>query len=335
MKIALSTSLLVWIRAFDAAARHGSFTRAATELHVSQGAVSQQVKSLEQWLGVPLFHRAHRKLALSPDGQRLSLAVRESLDILQTALGRMRVDARHASIRLSCSPSFAARWLTPRLGNVLREHPQLSLRVYGEFHRLDRARMQADGMHAAVRFDTGDYTDLRAIAFLDEWLVPVAAPAFLAEHPQLCQPGCPPAAMMLHDASPWQNAEEHEEWNTWLRGLSLPVPAEHDGQRFNMSQLAVSAALAGQGVAMGRLSLVLEDLAAGRLVPLLKRAVRSRASYFFIAGDDGDERIALLQAWLQQEGRRFRRERNAWCRKAGLKLVDGPHPAGAPGTPGS
>lgn len=318
MKITLSASLLTWLRAFDAAARHTSFTLAAAELHVSQGAISQQVKSLEEWLGLTLFHRAQRKLSLSEDGRRLKTAVRESLEILENTLGRMRVDPRQEAFQLSCSPSFAARWLTPRLSALLREYPQLPLRVYGEFHELDRIRMEQDGVQAAIRFDPGEYSDLRAVEFLDEWLVPVAPPAFLDAHPGLADLPVPPPEMMLHDASPWQHAAECEEWNNWLQAQGLPIPTQHPGQRFNMSQLALSAAFSGQGIAMGRLSLVLEDLMAGRLVPLRRQAVKSRAAYHYVAGRANDERVALVEGWLLREGRRFRRERDVWCQRNGL-----------------
>jgi len=329
----LSPSLLTWLRAFDAAARHGSFTLAAAELHVTQGAISQQVKHLEEWLGEPLFHRAQRRLELSRDGLRLKLAVKEAFQILENTLRPMRAQAHEAALNLNCSPSFAMSWLTPRIGNLLREHPEIGLRVYGEFHALNRSRMEQEGIEAAIRFDTGEYSDVRAALFLDEWLVPVASPALLAAHPHIRTPADIPALLMLHDASPWEEAQEGEEWNHWLRTVGGPVPAAHDGQHFNMSQLAVNAALAGQGIAMGRLALVLDDLAAGRLVPVFPVVAPSRASYYYVSPHNPGARLQLVEAWLQRESRRFRRRRAAWCRSRGVRLAAPPvawHASGLP-----
>jgi len=320
----LSPSLLTWLRAFDAAARHGSFTLAAAELHVTQGAISQQVKHLEEWLGEPLFHRAQRRLELSRDGLRLKLAVKEAFQVLEDTLRPMRAQAHESTLNLNCSPSFAMSWLTPRMGALLRAHPEIGLRVYGEFHTLNRSRMEQEGIEAAIRFDTGEYSDVRAEPFLDEWLVPVASPALLEAHPGLRTPADIPTALMLHDASPWEQAQEGEEWNYWLQMTGAPVPAVHDGQHFNMSQLAVSAALAGQGVAMGRLALVLDDLASGRLVPAVPMMVPSRASYFYVSSHTPSPRLQVLEAWLQQESQRFRRRRAAWCRAHGLHLAAPP-----------
>jgi len=320
MSARIFPSLLTWLRYFDAAARQGSFTRAAAELHVTQGAVSQQVKNLEEWLGTPLFHRTQRKLVLSESGLRLKLAVKESFHILESTLGPMRVHDNEGTLSLNCSPSFAMRWLTPRLGNLLRGHPEISVRVYGEFHALDKIRMEQDRIEAAIRFDPGDYSDVRAVEFLDEWLVPVASPAFIAAHPQIRAPADLPSGIMLHDVSPWERAQECEEWNNWLDVMGLPIPAAHDGPRFNLSQLALSAALAGQGVAMGRLALVAEDLMSGRLVPLFNLAAPSRASYHYVSASLPRARLELIEAWLVREGASFRQQRNRWCKNNGLVL---------------
>jgi len=327
-KILLSPSVLTWLRAFDAAARHSSFTLAATELHVTQGAVSQQVKNLEQWLGAPLFHRAQRRLELSRDGLRLKLAVKEAFQVLEHTLRPMRAHAQEPFLNLNCSPSFAMSWLTPRMGALLREHPEIGLRIYGEFHTLNRSRMEQEGIEAAIRFDTGEYSDVRATPFLDEWLVPVVSPALLAAQPELRQAARIPTALMLHDASPWERAQEGEEWNSWLQAAGAPVPAAHDGQHFNMSQLAINAALAGQGVAMGRLALVLDDLELGRLVPAVPLVALSRASYYYVLSHTPGERQRILETWLRREARQFRRRRDAWCRAHGLCLAEPGQAAG-------
>ncbi|WCM91032.1 LysR substrate-binding domain-containing protein [Acidovorax sp. NCPPB 2350] len=308
----LSNSVLAWLRCFDAAARQGSFTRAAAELCITQGAVSQQVKQLEQWLGRPLFLRTPRTLVPTPEGKWLSVVLRESFDAIESTLAQMRLsaDARSAAT-LSCSPSFAMQWLTPRLGGFFRQHPDIGLRVFGEFHRLDRTRMVRDGIEAAVRFDPGGYTDLDATPFLDEWLIPVASPGFLAAHPGLREPAGLRAEWLLHDGSAWEGADTFEEWQHWFGALRVPPPAWSAGQQFNLSQLAVSAAAAGQGIAMGRAALVLEDVAAGRLVPLFDHSVLSRAAYSFVTAPRPGPAMQQVRDWLLEEGRRFREQRNA------------------------
>ena len=173
MGIRLSPSLLTWLRSFDAAARHGSFTKAAAELCITQGAVSQQVKQLEDWLRRPLFLRTPRALVPTPEGKWLAVVLRESFDAIESTLAQMRQPAEAATATLSCSPSFAMSWLTPRLGDFFRQHPHTGLRVFGEFHTLDRTRMVRDGVEALdFLFSTGthagrDPNDLPTIVLLD------------------------------------------------------------------------------------------------------------------------------------------------------------------------
>jgi len=309
MDTRLSPSLLAWLRCFDAAARHGSFTRAAAELCITQGAVSQQVKQLEQWLGRPLFLRTPRALLATPEGQWLAVVLRESFEAIEGTLTQMRRPGETPVATLSCSPSFAMQWLTPRMGEFFRMHPDIGLRVFGEFHRLDRTRMVQGGIEAAVRFDLGGYTDLQATQFLDEWLLPVASPGFMAAHPGLQDPAQLQGDWLLHDSTAWEGAGAHEEWAHWLSGVGAPLPTWGGGPQFNLSQLALSAALAGRGIAMGRAALVLEDLTAGRLVPVFPHCVQSRAAYSFVTLPRPDPAMARVGEWLVQEGQRFAAQR--------------------------
>lgn len=309
MATVLSSSLLGWLRCFEAAARHSNFTLAARELCITQGAVSQQVKQLEQWLQRPLFLRTPRALVVTPDGERLRFVLRESFQAIEGTLTQLRRQDHAGPIALSCSPSFAMRWLTPRLSEFFRDHADIGLRVYGEFHALDRTRMVRDGIEAAVRFDPGGYADLKARQFLDEWLLPVASPAFVAAHPELRTPRDLRGAMLLHDVSPWDGAGEFAEWRRWLAHAGVEVPDFEQGHRFNLSQLAISAALTGQGIAMGRTALVLEDIETGRLVDLFGVHVRSEASYYFVSAHGQSPQVATVEEWLVAEGARFEAQR--------------------------
>jgi len=289
-----------------------SFTKAASELCITQGAVSQQVKHLEDWLQRPLFLRTPRALLPTPEGQWLAVVLRESFQAMEGTLAQLRSPPPDRGLALSCAPSFAMGWLTPRLGDFFRAHPEVGLRVIGEFHALDRERMARDDLAAAVRFDLGEYRDLQATEFLDEWLLPVASPAFLAAHPALRTPADLRAPMLLHDASAWVGASPCEEWEHWLRAAKAEVPQlAQQGHHFNLSQLALGAALAGQGVAMGRAALVLDDLVAGRLVAPFALPVRSRASYYFVSAPQPATQAGLVQAWITAQAARFRLQRDA------------------------
>jgi LysR family glycine cleavage system transcriptional activator len=307
----LTPSLLAWLRCFEATVRCRSFTKAAAELCVTQGAVSQQVKHLEDWLQRPLLLRTPRALVPTPEGQWLAVVLRESFQAIEGTLIELRGTQEDLPTALSCAPSFAMGWLTPRLGEFFRAHPEVNLRVMGEFHALDRERMTRDEVAAAVRYDLGQYRDLQATAFLDEWLIPVASPAFLSAHPQLRAAADLRAPMLLHDTSPWVGAGPFEEWEHWLEHVGTVVPLLEQGHHYNLSQLAIGAALAGQGIAMGRAALVFDDLAAGRLVAPFLQAVGSRASYFFVTGMDPSPHAALVQGWLTVQAARFRVQRDA------------------------
>ncbi|QHI98606.1 LysR family transcriptional regulator [Xylophilus rhododendri] len=314
MQIRLTPSLLAWLRCFEATTRCRSFTKAASELCITQGAVSQQVKQLEEFLQRPLLLRTPRALMPTPEGQWLAVVLGESFQAIEGTLGQLRVVQDDRPTTLSCAPSFAMGWLTPRLGDLFRAHPQVGLRVVGEFHALDRERMESEHMAAAIRFDLGDYHDLLATEFLDEWLLPVASPGFLAAHPALRGPQDLRAEDLLHDTSAWHGASTFEEWQWWLQQSGADTPQLGEmaaGHHFNLSQMALGAALAGQGIAMGRAALVLDELAAGRLVMPFGRPVRSRASYYFVTRMAPSPRTTLVQTWIAAEAARFRQQRDA------------------------
>ncbi|BBL23180.1 MULTISPECIES: LysR family transcriptional regulator [Comamonas] len=316
----LSPSLLTWLRCFDAVARHNSFTLAAKELHVTQGSVSQQVKKLEEYLGVPLFYREGKSLSLTREGARLSLVSEQSFETLNQAVGKLRRDQRstNAPLNLSCSPSFAMLWLTPRVSDLLQGKSGVTVRIYGEYHMLDRVGMGLSGIQAGIRFDPGHYVDLNEEMFLDEWIIPVTTPEFLARHPDIRSIADVAPGMMLHDENPWHSATQNVEWNTWLEAMDAP-PSKPGGVYFNLSQLAMVAALTGQGIAMGRLALVYDELKSGRLVAPFPCAVKSKASYRFISGQKSTDTNEHLRQWLHATSDQFKLERNELLEQMGIE----------------
>lgn len=320
----LSPSVLAWLRCFDAAARCGSFTKAAQMLHVSQGAVSQQVKKLEERVGHALLLRTPEGLRLTNEGEQLSAATRDAFHGLEKALHRLDAARVQEPLNLSCSPSFAMFWLTLRLGSFYRDHPHLALRIVGESDDIDAARMARENIAAAVRFGAVDLPDAAALDLFDEWLVPVATPAFLEAHPELQHAGDLRGTHMVHAADPWEGTEPTEEWARWLdaTGVELPRSALRQGTQFTHSFLAMQAALGGQGVAMGRAGLVLGYLLQGRLVVPFRQRVQLRTAYRFIGNPAYPEMPTLLD-WFRQEASRYCQQRDALFESAQIKPAPG------------
>ncbi|SKB27662.1 transcriptional regulator, LysR family [Luteibacter sp. 22Crub2.1] len=323
MPRSLSSSMLTWLRAFEAVARHGNFTRAADELHITQGATSQQIQRLEQALGFRLIERGTRPLGLTGEGERLASVVEASFAQIRHALADIAAPGGATPITLSCSPSFAMQWLTPRLSGLRRGRPRVDIRVFGEFHRLDMAGMASEQLQAAIRYDPGDYENLTARGFLDEYLIPVASPAFMDAHPDIGAKGLLAGEWLLHDARPWVGASELQEWQSWLDETGLRCADLIAGKRFNLAMLAVGAAVAGEGIAMGRTAMVMEELQRGTLVAPFPFAVRSPASYHFITTPAHTVQVDLICDWLQREGEAFAAMRTEVLHASGIALIPG------------
>lgn len=308
----LSPSVLSWLRCFDAAARCGSFTKAAQMLHVSQGAVSQQVKKLEDRVGHALLSRTPEGLRLTHEGEQLFTATRDAFQGLEKAMHRLDAVRMQEPLNVSCSPSFAMFWLTLRLGSFYRAYPHLALRIVGESDRIDAARMARESISAAVRFGAFEIQNATDVELFDEWLVPVATPAFMQAHPQLGSAGDLQGVHMVHAADPWEGTEPTEEWAQWLEaaGIDLPMSALRQGTQFTHSFLAMQAALGGQGIAMGRAGLVLGYLLQGRLVVPFRQRVKLQASYRFIGNPSYPDMPTILN-WFLDEAGRYRQQRDA------------------------
>lgn len=317
----LSPSLLTWLRSFEAAARLRSITAAAEELCITQGAVSQQVRQLEKILGFPLLIRHNSGLELTSEGGKLAPVAQQSFTALRDAVTEISSPGGMVPVTLSCSPSFAIEWLTPRLSSLLELYPQLDLRVFGEFHGLNRNRMGAEGLEAAIRYDLGIYDDLRVDTFLEEYLIAVASPAYLQRRPQIEAGAELDGRFLLHDSRPWVGAEDGAEWANFLSGANLTVRDQTLGKQFNLSQLAVGAAMVGEGIAIGRVAAVLEYLKSGRLRPVVNVAVRSKASYHFVTAQDRPARILAIHRWLMAESAKFQSERDGVLESLSIRTV--------------
>ena len=301
----LTPLVLHAIKYFDAAARALNFTKAAEELHVTQGAVSQQIRGLEDQIGVPLFTRLPRGLLLTREGERLHKAVHRALRELETELQAIQPETATKHIFLRSSPSFSMMWLMPRLNSFSRQYPDIEIRLRGELFGMSAARMSAESIDALVLY--GQESE-EVVNLMSEYLLPVATQAYLDDHPAIVDASCFQRHTLLHDDAPWEGAPSFAEWREWVRKATLSEDEEVEkfglhGHQYNLSQLAVNAALMGQGIAIARTSLIIEELRSGQLVPAVPVAVRSTANYCFVMNENKkpSQSLRVFMDWIHAE----------------------------------
>ncbi|WP_341704510.1 transcriptional regulator GcvA [Ferrovibrio sp.] len=271
------------LRVFEAAARHLSFTRAAEELHVTQTAVSHQVKQLEAVLGLPLFRRFNRRLVLTEAGQAYLPRLTEAFDIMDAASRQIGRRGGPRRLRISTLQSFAAKWLVPRMPRFQALHPGLDLLLSTSPVPVDFRRDEID---LAIRLGGGRYPGLHVEHLMDDYVFPVCAPALPDGDPPLRRPSDLARHALLHDI--WILPEEEAPtWRFWLaqakqQGAETAGIDPVRGPGFSDTAMALQAAIAGQGVALGRRVLVADDLAAGHLVQPFGPEVKNRFSYYLV-----------------------------------------------------
>jgi LysR family glycine cleavage system transcriptional activator len=283
--------------AFEAAARHLSFTRAGAELAVTQAAISHHIKTLEAHLGRQLFRRRPRALLLTDEGQRFHHAVAEALDRLESATREAGAAAGTTRLVVTLLPSFAARWLVPRLGRFYAAHPTVDLHVVATPTLLD---LEKEGIDVAIRYGGGHYRGSVVEHLLDEELFPVCSPRLRQGRKRLRSPADLQAHTLLHE-------ESDVDWRAWLEAAGVTTTPSR-GTVFTDSSLLVQAAVAGQGVALGRSVLVRDELAAGRLVRPFPRVLPRWPSprAYWVASPASRARrpeVAAFRAWLLAEAR--------------------------------
>lgn len=230
----LDGSILGALHCFETAGRLLSFTKTAQAFNLTQSAVSQQIRNLEDRLGYPLFVRQARGLRLTEKGAILLGTMSSAFGDIQRTLQALGMS--DAPLRVSCLPSLALQWLMPRLTAFHRQQPNVSVRVQAEFQVLDREAMETGDIDVAVRYDPVQYGRLHAEVMLDEILFPVATPAYLARHPAFASGESPAGVVLLHDAAPWVGASEFVEWRTWLEAVRPAWLRHLDGPQFKFFQ---------------------------------------------------------------------------------------------------
>lgn len=291
------------IRAFEAAARHGSFVRAGEELCVSAGAVGHQVRLLEEWLGRPLFERKARSVALNESGRRYFVEVHLLLEELERASLALRRTDDDTQVTVTAMPSFVTRWLMPRLGRFTALHPHIEVRVLGSVPPVDFAR---DHVDLAIRLGVGTYPGLVSDMLLPETYHAVAHPSLAA---QVSSPADVTAFPLLHDEYE-QRIPAQVDWPRWCAAQGLQVSAQRlrQGLRFSHTYLTLDAAAAGAGLAVASDVLAGEALKLGQLQCLPGAPVKGPYRYYLVHPPAAAHRpqVQAVCDWLRQEAADFR-----------------------------
>jgi LysR family transcriptional regulator, glycine cleavage system transcriptional activator len=281
------------LKAFEAAARYESFTRAAEELSVTQGAVSHQVKALEEVLGLRLFQREPRRLIITETGRDYLEVVRDALD--RIAVGTERLQQRQSSgvLTVSTSPNFASKWLVHRLGRFAESHPGIDLRVSATLQHIDFAREDVD---VAVRHSEGPASGLDCIQLYTEELLPVCSPRLLEGPSGLRTPGD-----LVHH--PLLHLDNRQDWTKWLDAAGIKDMDMSRGPVLNQASIILDAAVDGQGVALARTGLAAHDLINGRLVRPFELSLPVTYAYWVVCPKATAQlpKIETFRNWLVAE----------------------------------
>src|SRR5579871_5282599 len=282
------------LRAFEAAARHLSFTLAAAELNVTQTAISHQIKRLEEELGLRLFVRKNRALALTPRARDYLPGVRAAFNDLRLATDRLLRKDEDNVLTVSTLASHAAKWLLPRLSSFQDAHPGIDVRITTSSSLVD---FRSGDVDAAIRYGRGHWPGVRAQWLMADELFPVCSPALLKGDRPLTCPQDLARYTLLHSSGGYD-----DDWRLWLTAAGLPTDiSKQPGLSFDLIFMTVQAAIDGFGVAMGRTSYVEADIAAGRLVVPFKIALPADAGFYLVspAARADPPKLAAFRQWLR------------------------------------
>ncbi len=287
------------LRAFEAAGRHLSFTKAAAELHVTPAAISQQLKTLEDSLGVQLFRRLNKALLLTDAGQACLPGLQAGFDRLAEAVKASRArDARRA-LTVSVAPSFGAKWLVPRLDRFRETHPGVDVRIDASHRLVDFVREDVD---IGIRYGPGDYPGLRVDRLLTDEVFPVCSPRLRAG----------PHPLRIPDDLRWHTLLHVDlatgdpccpDWRMWLLAAGVGDIDPTRGPQFSLSSMALQAAIEGHGVVLNSRVLVADDLVAGRLIKPFDLSFPVSFAYYVVCPETTADqpRIAAFREWVMAE----------------------------------
>lgn len=276
------------LKAFEAASRHLSFTRAAEELFVTQAAVSHQIKALEENLGVKLFRRKNRALLLTEEGQSYFLDIKDIFVSLGVATEKLLSKTATGTLTVSSSPSFAIHWLVPNLSKFSALHPEIDVRI--KAIDLDEGLL-TDDVDIAIYYGRGHWPDLRSDKLRSEFLIPVCSPSLLVGDKKLSCHDDLKNHTLLHDFS-------RKDWNNWINQVGATGINVNQGPIFSLSSLVLQAAIHGQGIALGYSLLARPEIEAGRLVCPFEEYLVSNNAYYIVSDENMSE-LGKIQAFRQ------------------------------------
>jgi len=285
---------LLALRAFAEVGRHGSMKRAAQALGVTSGAVSQQIRQLEERVGLPLFVRGRHGMALTEAGARVHPVLLGAFGQIEQVLHTLEAERARKAITISTVPSFAASWLVPRLGHFTSRHPDIEVRVEASPGLVDLRR---DGVDVAIRHGLGHYPGLLSERLIAPVLTPVASPALLAAGAPIREPADCLAYPLLQDS-------DRADWGLWLAAHGEPDdPRAARGTAFEDDYLLIRAAQAGQGLALVPQEYARDEIAAGRLAQALDRPWPARFAYYLVMRPDAAPRpeVEAFVAWIREQ----------------------------------
>jgi LysR family glycine cleavage system transcriptional activator len=287
------------LRAFEASARHLSFPKAADELAVTPAAVSHQVKALEDLLGVTLFRRTKRALLLTDEAQAVLPGIRDGFERLLAAVEQLGAVGKTGVLTVSLAPSFAVKWLLPRLDRFQAAHPEIDVRVAASMELVDFSVGDVD---IAIRDGAGAYHDLIVERLVSDTVYPVCSPDLLKGPHALTSPDRLRHHVLLHDDSPDED-ETCPNWQMWLKAAGVAGIDAARGPRFNQSSLVLEAAILGRGVALAKSTLADADVAAGRLVRPFDVSVPVNFAYYVVYPETKAAlpKVRLFHDWLRRE----------------------------------
>jgi LysR family glycine cleavage system transcriptional activator len=290
------------LRAFEAAARHMSFSKAADELHVTPAAISHQVHALEDDLGVRLFHRMNRAIELTASAQILLPGLSEAFIAIESSVRRLRAHNDTGTLTVTSSPSFAAKWLVLRLHRFQEQHPDIDVRISATDEVVDLTKGDFD---VAIRYGCGKYPGLDIELLFTNEVFPACSPQLLTTGPPLRIPADLPRHTLIHDRAVERDALV-PTWQMWLKAAGVKEAPAAAGMTFNNIHLALDAAIAGHGIVLAYSNIAAADLTAGRLVRLFSLALPDQFAYYLVTAPEALERpkVRAFRNWLRQEADR-------------------------------
>jgi LysR family transcriptional regulator, glycine cleavage system transcriptional activator len=291
------------LRAFEAAGRLLSFSKAAAELHVTPAAISHQIRGLEDYLHVQLFRRSTRRLFLTEPGQLALNHFREGFDRLAKGVDALRTRGERGVLTVSTAPSFAAKWLVPRLGAFAQQYPEIDLRLAANTALVDFDR---DNVDAAIRFGRGIYDGLASYKLFEESLTPMLNPKLVGRRKSVKNPADLAQLPLLHDDSVRMTGRQ-PGWADWFKLARVADADTSRGIHFDDGHLVLQAAAEGRGVALGRVVLAAADLASGALVAPFSITIALNVGYYLVVPETRSDQpsIAVFRRWISEEAEAF------------------------------